>query len=575
MFKFLRFSIASFLLLSSTVLWGQSSDGYTPISLENLSAFDAPSAGWKLTPEVMMSPTNGTVMSNDKKGGGILVGTAGQTIKTKANMQDLRLRFDFMLAPGAQAYVILPGNQRVLLADMPPTAAPGSSTSGYTGQFPIMNATKAPGLWQTVEIAYDASTTQPNVARVNSVTLNGSLVQQGSYRPLPKALAGKEPIAFEVVKGTVAFRNIGYQELGNRRPLSVSNITYKLYTDSWKTEQPKELEREGSTPEITQELGNGHKEFQLFFEGDMEVEEAGNYVFTVIHSGPNTRLTVDGEEVVSVAESRSQDTHPGRINLEKGTHRFKLLYARFPWFPPGLSVSVTKAGIRPYDLTALSSLPVPKPKPYLGVDPENGPEMIRSFVFYQDEKQKRTHVLSVGNPAGWHYTVDLNRGALLQGWRGPFADVTEMWYQRGEPQLLKTAGLTVDVSGKSSYAALQNNSAAWPDSANLNYLGYRLTADGVPTLRYAFGSTTLTDRLSADDKGLTRKISVEGNAPSGMYAMLGAGDSITMLEKGLYRVDDRYYIRLDKNARPMQRNSAGKQELLLPLGGEVTYSLFW
>ncbi len=578
--KFISFCAAGLLLFSPVLLRGQASDGYTPISLNDLSAFDAPSSAWKLTPEVMMSPSNGTVMSKDGKGGGMLVGTAGQTIKTKATMQDLRLRFDFMLSPGAQATVILPGNQRVLLADGPPTAALSAATSGYTGQFPIMNAAKAPGLWQTAEIAYDASATQasvagPSMARVNSVTLNGSTVQQGSYMPLAKPLTSGESIVFEVNKGTVAFRNIGYQVLGNRQPLALSNITFKLYTDSWKTEEPEKLEREGNTPVITQELGNGLKEFQLFFEGDMNVEEAGDYVFTVIQSGPNTRLTVDGEEVVSVAESTSQAQHLGKMNLEKGKHRFKLLYARFPWFAPGLSVSVTKAGIRPYDLTALSSLPVPKPKPYLSVSPDEQPEMIRSFISYQDEKAKRTHALSVGSPAGWHYTVDLNRGALLQAWRGPFADVTEMWYQRGEPQLLKTAGLTVPISGKSSYAALSGLSVAWPDSADLNYLGYRLNAEGVPALRYAFGNATLTDQLTADAQGLTRKISVEGNAPSGMYALLGTGNNITMVEKGLYRIDDRYYVRVDKNARVTQRNSAGKEELLLPLGGSVTYSFFW
>ena len=66
------------------------------------------------------------------------------------------------------------------------------------------------------------------------------------------------------------------------------------------------------------------------------------------------------------------------------------------------------------------------------------------------------------------YTMDLNRAALLQTWRGQFADVTEMWYERGEPQLLETAGLTVPVSGQSSYAVLASNAAAWPDSSDLN-----------------------------------------------------------------------------------------------------------
>ena len=561
-------------LLNPIVLLAQS-DGYMPISLNDLSVFAAPPSSWKLTPEVMMNPTNATVVSNDKKGGGILVGTVGQTIKTRATMQDLRLRLDFMLSPGAQAYVTLPGGPRVLLSEGGPVVGTGVSTSGYTGTFPIQNATKAAGLWQTMELAYDASTIRPNLARLNSLILNDVAVQQGDYFPLSRPLSEGAPLAFEVTKGTVAFRNIGYQPLANRKPLTVDNLTYKLYNDPWDTPEPKKLEREAKTETITQELASGFKEAHLFFDGEMNTTEAGNYIFTIAQSGPVASLTVDGKEVLKVGESTSQDRHSGQVTLDKGIHRFALRYSRFPWRAPALGLSVSAPGIRPYDLTALSSLPVPEPKPYISVSPDNRPEMVRSFILYQDEKFKRTHSLSVGNPAGWHYTMDLNRGALLQAWRGPFADVTEMWYERGEPQILKTAGLTVPISGKSSYAVLSGLSAAWPDSANLNYLGCRLNTDGVPTLRYAFGNATLTDQLTADAQGLTRKISVEGGAPAGMYVLLGTGDTITMLEKGLYRIDDRYYVKLDKNARVTQRNSADKQELLLPLGGTATYSLFW
>ncbi len=265
----------------------------------------------------------------------------------------------------------------------------------------------------------------------------------------------------------------------------------------------------------------------------------------------------------------------GSTNLSQGKHRFMLHYARFPWFAPALGLSVTGAGLRPYDLTALSSLPVAEPKPYLAVDPEKGTEMIRSFIQYQDEKNKRTHALSVGSPLGWHYTVDLNRGALLQGWRGPFADVTEMWYQRGEPQLLETAGLTVPISGHSSYAVLANAATAWPDSADLNYLGYRLQPDGTPKLRYAMGAATLTDHIQAKADGLSRTVTIEGTSGGNVYVLVGTGKSITDEGEGLYRVDDRYYVRIPSGAKATKRTSYGREELMLPVGQGATYSLFW
>jgi hypothetical protein len=573
--KFLKNSGLACLLFSAALAQAQTADNYTPISLADLSAFESPSSAWKLSSGLLINPTSGSI-SPERSGSGVLIGSAGQTLKTRATMQDMRLRFDFMLSPGAQAYVILPGGARVLLAEGGAVNVPGATTSGYAGLFPTQNATKAAGLWQTLELAYDASTTtEPGTGRLNSIVLNGVIVQQGEYLPLTRPVTQGQPLALEITKGTVAFRNIGYQALANRKPLSVNNVSYKLFTDSWDTKNPVKVEKEGKTAAITQELGNGLREFHLIFEGDMQADEAGEYTFVIAQSGPTAQLTVDGKEVLAVGESTSQDTHAGRVMLDKGKHRFTLRYSRFPWRAPALGLSVSTAGVRPYDLTTLSSLPVPAPKPYISVTPDGRPEMIRSFISYQGEKYKRTHAMSVGNPAGWHYTMDLNRAALLQAWRGQFADVTEMWYERGEPQLLETAGLTVPISGQSSYAVLASPATAWPDSSDLNYLGYRLDAAGTPTLRYAFGPGTLTDQLAPTSAGLTRTLAVTGGAVKDLYALLGTGQTITLVEKGLYKIDDRYYVRVDGKAKVMQRTSAGREELLLPLSGTTTYQMFW
>lgn len=573
--KFLKNGALACLLLSATLAQAQTPANYTAIPFTDVSAFEVPSSGWKVTSGVMMNPTSGAIKP-ERGGSGVLIGSAGQTLKTRALMQDLRLRIDFMLSPGAQARVILPGGARVLLAEGGPVNEPGATPSGYASLFPTQNATKAAGLWQTLELAYDASTaTEPSTGRLNSIVLNGVIVQQGEYLPLTKPVTQGQPISLEITKGTVAFRNMGYQALANRKPLSVNNLSYKLFTDAWDTKNPVKVEKEGNTAAITQELGNGLREFHLIFEGDMQADDAGEYTFVIAQSGPVAQLTVDGKEVLAVGESTSQDTHVGRVVLDKGKHRFTLRYSRFPWRSPALGLSVYTAGVRPYDLTTLSSLPVPAPKPYISVTPEGRPEMIRSFINYKGEKYKRTHAISVGSPTGWHYTMDLNRAALLQAWRGQFADVTEMWYERGEPQLLETAGLTVPVSGQSSYAVLPSPVTAWPDSSDLNYLGYRLDAGGTPTLRYAFGPATLTDQLAAASGGLMRTLALAGATIPNLYALVGTGENITMVEKGLYKIDDRYYVRVDGKAKVMQRTSAGRQELLLPLSGTTTYQMFW
>jgi hypothetical protein len=317
------------------------------------------------------------------------------------------------------------------------------------------------------------------------------------------------------------------------------------------------------------------REFHLVYEGDLDVTEAGEYIFTTIYSGPVLSLDVDGKSVIATGESTSQESHNGSVNLSQGKHQFKIHYSRFPWRQPALGLRVEKAGIRPYDLHVLSSLPEPEPKPYISVTPDMRPEMVRSFILLNGEKYKRTHCISVGSPDGWNYTVDLNRGALIQAWRGKFADVTEMWYERGEPQLLFPAGLKVHVSGRSSLAVLDDASKAWPDSSNINFLGYKINAQGYPVFRYAIGSATVSDQLTSGGNSLSRTFTVEGNANGPLYSLLASGKQIVEIEKGLFQVDDRYYVQTDKKVKVIIRPVGEVKELILPVSGTTSYSMFW
>ena len=567
--------LSLFLLAFPLVVTAQTGKGnYSPIVLKDLSSFENGGSNWSVKGNVSIHPTKNEA-AKTQNGEGILVGTAGAAINTKVKAQDLRMYTEFMLSPGAEGNIVLPGGQRLHLADTK-SKEPSSLTSGFIGQFPTQNAAKAPGLWQSVELAYDASVaTVKNSARLNSLKLNDVTILESVYLPLSKPVNDAQSIGIEVTKGTIAFRHIGYQLLNDRKPLTLANLNYKLYSDKWDATEYSKLDKEAKTTSLTQEVTNGMREFHLVYEGDMNAEEDGDYVFTTIYSGPIFTLDIDGKTVVTSGESTSQESHTGSVNLTKGTHRFKIHYSRFPWRQPALGLRVQKPGIRQYDLHILSSLPEPEPKPYIGVTPELRPEMVRSFILLPGEKYKRTHCLSVGSPTGWSYTMDLNRGALLQAWRGQFANVTEMWYERGEPQLLEPAGLKVPVSGKSSIAVLENEKSAWPDSANVNYQGYSLDPQGFPSIRYGVASATVSDHITSSTDAINRRIEVKGNPSGSLYSLLASGKNIQLVEKGLYQVDDRYYIQIDKKAKVVLRTSGDNQELLLPISGSASYSMFW
>lgn len=547
---------------------------YSPVPLKDLSSFENSGSNWAVKGGVSIHPAKNE-SAKTQNGEGVLIGTAGTAINTKIKAQDLRMYAEFMFSPGAEGNIILPGGQRIRLADNK-QKEPSALTSGFIGQFPTQNAAKAPGLWQSIELAYDASvSTVKNSARLNSLKLNDVIVLESVYLPLSKSITEAQSIGLEVTKGTIAFRNIGYQLLNDLKPLTLSNLSYKLYSDKWDAKEYSKLDKEGKTTSLTQEVTNGMREFHLVYEGEMVAEEDGDYVFTTIYSGPILTLDIDGKTIVEGGESTSQESHVGTANLTKGTHRFKIHYSRFPWRQPALGLRVQKPGIRQYDLHILSSLPEPEPKPYIGVTPELRPEMVRSFILLPGEKYKRTHCLSVGSPTGWSYTMDLNRGALVQAWKGQFANVTEMWYERGEPQLLEPAGLKVPVSGKSSIAMLENDKSAWPDSANVNYQGYSLDPQGFPSIRYAIASATVSDHITASTDAINRTIEVKGSPSGSLYSLLASGKNIQMVEKGLYQVDDRYYIQIDKKAKVVLRTSGDNQELLLPVSGSASYSMFW
>ncbi|MCE6989928.1 family 16 glycoside hydrolase [Dyadobacter sp. CY323] len=566
---------ASFLLLSCPILVSAQKGNYSPLPLTDLSSFETKSANWSVQGNVAIPPTaNGKIKTTT--GSGVLVGNAGTAITTKLKASDLRLYLEFAVSPGAEGSVTLPGGQKVRISDSSKQKQLSALTSGYIGQFPTQNAAKAAGLWQTMELAYDATVQHlPNSARLNSLVLNNVTILETIYLPNSKTAADGQPLTFEVTKGTIAFRNVGYQLLASRKPLSLNNLTYKVYSDKWDAKEYTKVDHEGTSQVLTQEVTNGMREFHLIYEGEMEATEAGDYNFTSIYSGNVMTLDVDGKSVLNNGESTSQESHTGSVNLTQGKHKFRIHYSKFPWRAPALGLRVEKSGIRPYDLHTLSSLPEPEPKPYISVTPEMRPEMVRSFILIDGEKTKRTHCISVGSPDGWNYTIDLNRGALIQAWRGQFADVTEMWYERGEPQLLFPAGLKIHVSGRSSFAGLENTNATWPDSSDINFLGYKINPQGYPVFRYGMDGATVSDELVSAGNTLSRTLKLEGTAKKPLYSLLASGNKIVEIESGLYQIDDRFYVVVDKKAKAVVRPAGQVQELILPISGTTNYSMYW
>jgi Domain of Unknown Function (DUF1080) len=243
--------------------------------------------------------------------------------------------------------------------------------------------------------------------------------------------------------------------------------------------------------------------------------------------------------------------------------------------------NIAVRNIRYRQTDAKAGKPDPNPIYPITVNPGQQPYLLRSFLEF--DGKKRTHVISVGFPLQMNYSYDLKQGALLMAWRGKYLDVTEMWHDRGEPQLAKPLGNVIPFSAAPTLAILANREATWPDSIafdDMQNKGYTLDAKKSPAFRYSFSNISVVDKLvpSDDSTSLLRELNISG-AVEGLYCRVIAADKIEAQDGELYAINDHsFYLRISKGMKPFIRQSGTKQEILIPIGkgtGTYTYSIIW
>lgn len=162
----------SLLLATPICVWAQQS-----IPLTDLSAFDQPSKNWTIEQAVFAKYSD--TLFQVSPGSGVLVNTLRggkyhrtDDLKSKMQHGDIRLLVDFMLPRGMNSGIYLQGRYEVQLYDSwgKKTVkyddcggiyerwddSRGKGKEGYEGYAPRQNASKAPGLWQTLEIDFQA-----------------------------------------------------------------------------------------------------------------------------------------------------------------------------------------------------------------------------------------------------------------------------------------------------------------------------------------------------------------------------------------------------------------------------------
>lgn len=582
----------------------------TEVPLTDLSYFKNPAKSWEVVGNVTADLNKANSFSTDK-GTGILVNlpdnrNKGADLFTNTEYGDVDLELDYMMAKSSNSGIYLQGRYEIQLLDSWGIKNPKSGDNGgiyerwdesrpegekgYGGYAPRQNVSKAPGLWQHLKISFQAPRFNNNGLKIenakilrlelNGVTLHEDVELLG---PTRGSVANDEsatgPLRFQGDHGPIAFRNIKVMTFDKPRP-EIANVRYSVYKGRYQaTANLSKLppEARGTLPVISANTLSGvPTEFFINYTGTIKVAEAGNYNFNVMVPGGRGLLKV--ADKLLTPEGRGQRI---TVNLPAGETPFELLYIKNQdWTNRSLSIGISGPGIREFfigDVT--SAVAQNNADPILVEAPVN--TMLRSFMDIPGGTRV-VHAINIGSPEQVHYTYDLDKGALVQVWRGNFLDATPMWYSRGDGSSRPLG--TVQYFGNPLFtlAKLPSSSTAWvTDTVGSGYKpkGYKVDKMDVPTFRYNLYGAMVEDelRVAANGQGLTRTLTVQ-NAPSDFYARLGEGDNITEVANNLFLIGDKaYYLQInDSNGnKTVIREINGRKELLIPVQNKISYTILF
>ncbi|AUD04647.1 family 16 glycoside hydrolase [Spirosoma pollinicola] len=597
------------------------------IPLNDLSAFTSPTANWRIAGSVHADLNKPNTITTDK-GTGILVNVPlakmpedaknpyKYDLVTTLQHGDVDLELDYMMASKSNSGVYLQGRYEIQMRDSWDIRTPNvhdngavyerwdekrpDGQKGYEGHAARQNASRAPGLWQHLKISFQAPRFNTNGqktenGRVIRIELNGVPIQEDVELTGPtrgSAFADEKatgPLRFQGDHGAVAFRNIRYVAYDKPRP-ELLNLKYAVYKGKYEKEPDYDKtapESEGATKVLSTSINQIPNEFLIRYTGTLRVSEPGEYRFNLGVPGGGGMLKINKQSVVTPGGWNGS----GKATLPKGDVPFELFYSKFvDWAQPALGLTVAGPGVREFVISEGAGGNGDDVDPIIVDAPNN--TILRSFMDMpgvdspgEKNTQGRTlrvvHAISVGSPEQVHYTYDLDKGALIQVWRGSFLDATPMWHDRGDGSsrpMGMVQRLGTPVLFLSKLASPQANWIADTTGSSYRPKGYVLDESDRPTFRYQSYGSSIEDkvRVLPEGKGIQREVTV-ANPAGDLYARLISGTSITPMENGMYLVDGQEYVRLDDlaGAKPTIRDANGRQELIVPVKGKVIYSILF
>ncbi|GAA4437408.1 hypothetical protein GCM10023091_16570 [Ravibacter arvi] len=576
---------------------------YTAVALADLSAFKTTGANWRIAGNAN-ADRNAAGDLSVSPGVGILANLmdAGNRAPLLSRFEhgDLELELEVLMAKGANSGIYLQGRYEVQLLDSwgKESLSYGDmggiyqrtdpvTQKGYEGYAPLVNACRAPGLWQKIYIHFKAPEFDDGGkkiadARFITVSVNGVVVQKDIAVSGPTrsgAYTDEQPYGPLMIQGNhgkIAVRNIRYK-LYNRKKVTLHQMTCTEYPtpgDSLRSFAPRNAGTTTQADSLSWRREGAGDTFLLLFRGEMQFPEKGDYLFS-IQTGGGGMLVVGGDTVLVHDGANPFDrVAAGRYRVTQERVPFELIYNKPLQWREGLALYAEGPGMEMHPLHSKGSVfKEPPVAPVLIRIGKDKAEVQRSFV--NTGKEKKTHCISVGTPQGTHFSIDLETGSLLQVWDGGFLDATPMWHRRGNQQVAVPLGPVIAMKGDHGFSKAEG------EPLTLQLKSYVLDREGLPEFFYTGDGLEVSDKLVPGKVGrsLERRLKVRARQP--YVFRVASGTVIEQLPGGDYLVNDKeYYLRLKATGNaPVLRANAEGQEILLRAGGngvsEIAYVISW
>ena len=209
----------------------------------DFSAWRSNTGQWQVVGEVFTDPANEKMLSSKPGTGTIINGPTGRTshLFSQAEFGDVKAHIEFMVSKGSNSGVYFMGRYEIQVYDSYGTEKgeyPGiecggiyerwddnRDPKGYEGHSPRVNASRAPGQWQTFDVIFraprfDAAGRKVANSRFEKVVHNGIVVHEDVEITGPtRASAYNDekpagPLMLQGDHGPVAYRNIRIKPAG-------------------------------------------------------------------------------------------------------------------------------------------------------------------------------------------------------------------------------------------------------------------------------------------------------------------------------------------------------------------------